>query len=74
MLRLIENQGMTEALHELGTLDEIAREGARRMLLIALETENAAYIGHHQTPAIGVAFILVVPDVGRKERLRKGRL
>lgn len=48
MLRLIDKQGTTEALDALGTLDEIAREGARRMLIMALETEITAYIGRHQ--------------------------
>jgi hypothetical protein len=30
-------------------LDEIAREGARRMLVVALDTEVAAYIHSHVT-------------------------
>jgi putative transposase len=48
MLRLIEHQGTTEALSELGTLDEIAREGARRLLMMALEMEIASYVERHQ--------------------------
>jgi putative transposase len=48
MLRVIDKQGTTEELNELGTLDEIAREGARRMLLMALETEIASYVERHQ--------------------------
>jgi putative transposase len=34
-------------------LDEIAREGARRMLLAALETEVAAYLEAHATERDG---------------------
>jgi hypothetical protein len=48
MLRVIDGQGTKEALNELGTLDEIAREGAPRMLMMALETEIGAYTGYHQ--------------------------
>lgn len=48
MLRVIDKHGTTEALHELGTLDEIAREGARRMLLMALNAEITAYLERHQ--------------------------
>lgn len=48
MLRVIDNQGTTEALKELGTLDEIAREGAYRMLMLALQMEIAAYVERHQ--------------------------
>jgi hypothetical protein len=48
MLRVIDKQGTKEALNELGTLDEIAREGARRMLMMALEMEVASYIERYQ--------------------------
>ena len=47
MLRLVENPPEMEA--QMGpTLDEIAREGACRMLLLALEAEVAAYLERHQ--------------------------
>ncbi len=41
-LRTAKDEGVTL------TLDEIAREGARRMLAVALETEAADYIARHQ--------------------------
>jgi hypothetical protein len=52
MLRVIDKQGTKEALNELGTFDEIAREGARTMLMMALEMEVASYIErYHDTRA-----------------------
>ncbi len=68
MLRVIDKQGTKEALHELGTLDELAREGARRMLLIALETEIAAYIGRHQHARDADGHRLVVRNGKAKSR------
>ncbi len=47
MLRLVENSPEMEAGIS-PTLGEIAREGARRMLLTALDEEVAAYIERHQ--------------------------
>jgi transposase-like protein len=44
MLTVVENQAEEEAC----SLDELAREGARRMLQSALATEVAAYIERHQ--------------------------
>jgi putative transposase len=37
-----------ESAHVAPTLDDLAREGARRMLALALEMEVAEYIGQHQ--------------------------
>ena len=37
------------AIYGCSLLDEIAREGARRMLVAALETEVAAYLHAHVT-------------------------
>jgi len=48
MLRVVEDQVETEGLSELCTLDEIAREGARRMLVAALEAEVEAYLEAHR--------------------------
>lgn len=48
MLKLVETAPAMEA-EMLPTLDEIAREGARQMLLMALEAEVAAYIGTHRS-------------------------
>jgi len=64
MLRVIENQATTEALKDLRTLDEIAREGARRMLMMALETEIATYVARHQDER---------DDDGRRLVVRNGK-
>ncbi len=47
MLRLVEEAPEMEA-EMLPTLDEVAHEGARRMLHTALKAEVAAYIERHQ--------------------------
>ena len=47
MLKLVENHPEVEA-EMLPTLDEIAREGARRMLASALKEEAAAYVEAHR--------------------------
>lgn len=39
-----QQRGGAERCRRASLLDEIAREGARRMLLAALETEVAAYL------------------------------
>jgi transposase-like protein len=48
MLKVIEKQEGREAGGELGLLDEIAREGARRMLMAALQAESADYVERHR--------------------------
>jgi len=48
MLRVVDDAPRSEAELLLGsTLDELAREGARRMLILALEAEVAAYVDRH---------------------------
>ena len=52
MLKVVEKQDDSNVTHEPaavggGLLDELAREGARRMLAAALEAEVAAYVGAH---------------------------
>lgn len=48
MLRVVDDAPRSEAELLLGsTLDELAREGARRMLMLALEAEVAAYVERH---------------------------
>jgi len=42
MLKVVEKQDAGEAGEELFLLDEIAREGARRMLMAALKAESDA--------------------------------
>lgn len=48
MLRLVESPPEREVPPARLTLDELAREGARRMLVTALEAEVATYIEAHQ--------------------------
>jgi putative transposase len=47
MLKVVENQEVREAGAELLLLDEIAREGARRMLMAALKWEADCYVERH---------------------------
>ena len=47
MLKVVEKQEASEAGEELLLLDEIAREGARRMLMAALKAESDAYVERH---------------------------
>ncbi|MDQ3583212.1 MAG: hypothetical protein M3495_17115 [Pseudomonadota bacterium] len=44
MLKIVENEAVKEEGY---TLDALAREGARRMLMSALEEEVAAYVERH---------------------------
>src|SRR5258707_7875346 len=44
MLKVVEKQDAREASEELLSLDEIAREGARRMLIEALKAEADDYV------------------------------
>jgi hypothetical protein len=44
MLRLVEKTDAREEASEYQSLDELAREGARRMLVDALEAEVASYL------------------------------
>ena len=48
MLKLVENGAAREAADELLELDEIARVGARRMLMAALEAEAVDYVTRHR--------------------------
>ena len=47
MLKVVEKQDAREAGEELLLLDEIAREGARRMLIEALRAEIDDYVERH---------------------------
>ena len=47
MLKVLDNDGATEEQAAGPTLDELAREGARRMLLKALAVEVAQYVDTH---------------------------
>lgn len=43
MLKVVGDEAVEDEADGRSLLDEIAREGARRMLMVALETEVAAY-------------------------------
>jgi hypothetical protein len=47
MLEVVESEATQDEVDGRSVLDEIAREGARRMLLAALEREVAAYLEAH---------------------------
>ena len=47
MLKVVGNETAQDGTDGRSLLDEIAREGARRMLVAALETEVAAYLEAH---------------------------
>jgi putative transposase len=69
MLRLVELDPEMEAAQPVPTLDELAREGARRMLVTALETEVASYVEAHQDARDERGHALVVRN--GKARARK---
>src|SRR5271167_1344352 len=60
MLKVVENGVLREAREELSELDEIARVGARRMLIAALETEATDYVErhHHERDESGRALVV----------------
>ena len=60
MLKVMDNGAGREAVEQVFELDEIARVGARRMLMAALETEAAAYVERHrdQRDAEGRALVV----------------
>ncbi len=60
MLKVMDNGAGREAVEQVFELDEIARVGARRMLMAALETEAADYVERHrdQRDAEGRALVV----------------
>jgi hypothetical protein len=54
MLKVIEKQASMEANEELLPLDEIAREGARRMLIEALRAKANDYVERHRGERDGI--------------------
>ena len=68
MLRIVENRDGREGTEEALTLDELALEGARRMLAAALEEEVAAYIDRHQGEVDDRGHRLVVRNGKAKTR------
>lgn len=69
MLRVVENPVEMEDGREVSPLDELAREGARRMLAQALEAEVASYIEVHREERDERGHALVVRN--GKGRARK---
>src|SRR5712672_1206548 len=72
MLKVIEKQAAMEAREELLPLDEIAREGARRMLIEALKAEADDYVERHHGERDEYGRALVVRNgrgQGRKRTL-----
>lgn len=74
MLKIVENEAEKEAENELApTLDELAREGARRMLCTALDEEVASYIAAHKHERDERGRALVVRNgTGRERKVTVG--
>jgi hypothetical protein len=66
MLKVVEKQDAREASEELLPLDEIAREGARRMLIEALKAEADDYVERHRGERDEQGRALVVRTAGAK--------
>jgi putative transposase len=69
MLKVVGNEAAQDEVDGRSLLDEIAREGARRMLVAALETEVAAYLEAHREERDDDGHALVVRN--GKGRTRK---
>src|SRR5258705_3401989 len=69
MLKVVVDESAQDETDGRSLLDEIAREGARRMLVAALETEVAAYVEAHRDERDGDGHALVVRN--GKGRTRK---
>jgi len=69
MLRVVEKPGTGEEGSERRDLDELAREGARQMLMKALEAEVASYVEAHEQERDERGLALVVRN--GKARARK---
>src|ERR1019366_3643588 len=68
MLKVVERTPAGEESGELLPLDEIARVGARRMLMAALETEAADYVERHRHERDEAGGALVVRNGRSQER------
>ncbi len=69
MLRVVDKPGTREEGNDGRDLDELAREGARRMLVKALEAEVASYVEGHEQERDEQGLALVVRN--GKARARK---
>jgi transposase-like protein len=73
VLKVVGRDVVSEAVEGRSLLDEIAREGARRMLFAALEAEVAAYLEAHGAERDGNGHALVVRNgKGRTRRVTIG--
>ena len=73
MLKVVGDESAQGEVNGRSLLDEIAREGARRMLLAALETEVAAYLEAHREERDDEGHALVVRNgKGRTRRVTLG--
>ena len=75
MLKVVEDEGAREAGEEPLLLDEVARRGARLMLIAALETEAADYVERYRQARDEQGRALVVHNgrsQGRKLTLGAG--
>ena len=68
MLRVVGDEAVEDGMDGRSLLDEIAREGARRMLVAALETEVAAYLEAHRDERVESPFA----TVRLRQRVTKG--
>jgi transposase-like protein len=68
MPKVVKNKAEREASGELFELDEIARAGAQRMLMAALEMEAADYVERHRHERDEEGRALVVHNGRAKER------
>ena len=74
MLKIVGNETAQDGVDGRSLLDEIAREGARRMLVAALETEVAAYLEAHREERDDEGHALVVhKGKGRTRKLGRWR-
>ncbi len=69
MLKVVGNETAENGMYGRSLLDEIAREGGRRMLVAALEAEVAAYVEAHREEHDDAGHALVVRN--GKGRTRK---
>ena len=73
MLKVVGGEAVEDEVDGRSLLDEIDREGARRMLVAALETEVAAYLEAHRDERDGDGHALVVRNgKGRTRRVTVG--
>lgn len=71
MLKIVDNETARDGKDGRSVLDEIAREGARRMLVAALEAEIAAYVEAHREERDDEGHALVVRN-GKRARGPRG--